>query len=52
VTTSRYVLRTVNIGHFIMFFMITKIYNKENIRPTLMGFFHRHRKTKKVFFDD
>ena len=38
-----------NTGRFIMFSVITNIYNKKTKRPTLMESF-RQRKLKKVFF--
>jgi hypothetical protein len=40
----------VNPGHFVMFSVITNIYNKKTKGPTLMEFFHSHRKTEKVLF--
>jgi hypothetical protein len=36
-------------GHFIMFSVITKIYNKKTKGPTLMEFFTATRKLKKFF---
>ena len=33
-----------------MFSVITNIYNKKTKGPTLMEFFHSHRKTEKGFF--
>jgi hypothetical protein len=36
-------------GNFIMFFVITNIYNKKTKRPTLMEV-NNHGKTKKSFF--
>jgi hypothetical protein len=42
--------KLVNTGRFIMFSMITNIYNKKTKGPTLMDFFHSHRKTEKSFF--
>jgi hypothetical protein len=41
-----------NTGHFMMFSMITNIYNKKTKGPALMEMFnvHSHRKTEKVFF--
>ena len=40
----------IHTGHFIMFSVITGIYNKKTKGPTLMGIFHSNRKTEKVFF--
>ena len=42
-------LYTINIGRFIMFSVITNIYN-ENQRTYLNGIIHSHSKTEKVFF--
>jgi len=39
-------------GRFIMFFVITNIYNKKTKGPTLMEFFHSHKKTEKSFLFD
>jgi hypothetical protein len=39
-------------GHFIMFCMITNIYNKKTKGPTLMELFTATGKLKKVFFDN
>jgi hypothetical protein len=39
-------------GHFIMFSVITNIYNKKTIGPTLMEFFTATGKLKKFFFDN
>jgi len=39
-------------GHFIMFSMITNIYNKKTEGPTLMEFFTATGKLKKFFFDN
>jgi len=39
-----------NTGHFIMFSVITNIYNKNTKGPTLMEFFTATRKLKKFFF--
>ena len=39
-------------GRFIMFFVITNIYNKETKGPILMEFFTATEKLKKVFFDN
>ena len=36
-------------GHFIMFSVITNIYNKKTKRPTLMEFFTATGKVKKFF---
>jgi hypothetical protein len=36
-----------NTGHFIMFYMITNIYNKKTKGPTLMEFFTATEKLKK-----
>jgi hypothetical protein len=46
--------RTVmyNMGHFIMFSVITNIYNKKTKGPTLRGLFTATGKLKKVFFDN
>jgi hypothetical protein len=38
-----------NTGHFIMFCMITNIYNKKTKGPTLMELFTATRKLKKFF---
>jgi len=39
-----------NTGHFIMFSVITNIYNKKTKGPTLMEFFTATGKLKKFFF--
>ena len=39
-----------NTGRFIMFSVITNIYNKKTIGPTLMEFFTTTGKLKKFFF--
>ena len=39
-------------GHFIMFSVITNIYNKKTKGPTLMEFFTATGKLKKFFFFD
>jgi hypothetical protein len=39
-------------GHFIMFSVITNIYNKKTKGPTLMELFTATGKMKKVFFDN
>ena len=39
-------------GHFIMFSIITNIYNKKTKGPTLMEFFTATGKLKKFFFDN
>jgi hypothetical protein len=39
-------------GHFIMFCMITNIYNKKAKGPTLMELFTATGKRKKFFFDN
>ena len=39
-----------NTGRFIMFSMITNIYNKKTKGPTLMEFFTATEKLKKFFF--
>jgi hypothetical protein len=39
-----------NMGRFIMFSVITKIYNKKTKGPTLMELFTATGKLKKVFF--
>jgi hypothetical protein len=39
-------------GHFIMFSVITNIYNKKTKGPTLMEFFTTTGKPKKLFFDN
>ena len=39
-----------NTGHFIMFSVITNIYNKKTKRTYLKGIFHSHRKTDFFFF--
>jgi len=40
----------INTGHFIMFSMITNIYNKKTKGPTLMELFTATGKLKKIFF--
>ena len=42
--------RNTCIGRFIMFSVITNIYNKKTKGPTLMEFFTATRKLKKFFF--
>ena len=42
----------VNTGRFITFSMITNIYNKKTIGPTLMEVFTHTGKLKKFFFDN
>jgi len=42
--------RWINTGRFIMFFVITNIYNKKTKGPTLMEFFTATGKLKKFFF--
>jgi hypothetical protein len=42
----------VNTGCFIMFSMITNIYNKKTKGPTLMEFFRATGKLKNFFFDN
>ena len=39
-------------GRFIMFFVITNIYNKKTKGPTLMELFTATGKLKKFFFDN
>jgi protocatechuate 3,4-dioxygenase beta subunit len=39
-----------NTGRFVMFSVITNIYNKKTKRPTLMEFFTATRKLKKKLF--
>ena len=39
-------------GRFMMFSVITNIYNKKTKRPTLMEFFTATGKVKKIFFDN
>jgi len=39
-------------GRFIVFSVITNIYNKKTKRPTLMEFFTARGKLKKFFFDN
>jgi hypothetical protein len=41
-----------NTGRFIMFYVITNIYNKKTKGPTLMELFTATGKLKKVFFDN
>jgi uncharacterized membrane protein YhfC len=41
-----------NTGHFIMFCMITNIYNKKTKGPTLMELFTATGKLNKFFFDN
>jgi hypothetical protein len=41
---------TSNTGHFVMFSMITNIYNKKTKGPTLMELFTATGKLKKVVF--
>jgi hypothetical protein len=41
-----------NTGHFIMFSVITNIYNKKTKGPTLMELFTATGKLKKSFFDN
>jgi len=41
-----------NTGRFIMFSVITNIYNKKNKGPTLMELFTATGKLKKFFFDN
>jgi hypothetical protein len=42
----------LNTGRFIMFSMITNIYNKKTKGPTLMELFIATGKLKKFFFDN
>ena len=44
------VWKTSYTGHFMMFFVITNIYNNETKGPTLMELFTSTGKLKKVFF--
>ena len=44
--------REIYTGHFIMFAVITNIYNKKTKGPTLMKFFTATGKLKKFFFDN
>jgi hypothetical protein len=37
-------------GHFIIFSVVTNIYNKKTKRPTLMELFTAKGKVKKLFF--
>ena len=46
------VLLSCNTGRFIMFSVITNIYNKKTKRPTLMELFTATGKLKKFFFDN
>jgi hypothetical protein len=39
-------------GRFIMFSVVTNIYNKKTKEPTLMELFTATRKLKKVYFDN
>jgi hypothetical protein len=39
-------------GHFIMFSVITNIYSKKTIGPTLMELFTATGKVKKLFFNN
>jgi hypothetical protein len=41
-----------NTGHFVMFSLITNIYNKKTKGPTLMELFTATGKLKKFFFDN
>ena len=50
--TTRNGNRMTNTGLFIMFSMITNIYNKKTKVPTLMEFFTATGKLKKDFFDN
>ena len=42
----------INTGRFVMFSVITNIYNKKNTEPTLMEMFTATGKLKKFFFDN
>jgi len=42
-------INAVNTGCFIMFSVITNIYNKKTRGPTFNGIVHSHRKTEKVY---
>jgi hypothetical protein len=42
----------INTGRFIMFSVITNIYNKKTKGPTLMEFFTATGNLKKFFFDN
>jgi hypothetical protein len=46
-TRKAYQLSFENTGRFIMFSVITNIYNKKTKGPTLIGTVHSHRKTEK-----
>ena len=46
------VIRCNYTGRFIMFSVITNIYNKKTIGPTLMELFTATGKPKKFFFDN
>ena len=48
--SSWYLLNRYNTGLFIMFSVITNIYNKKTKGPTLMDFFTATRKRKKFFW--
>jgi hypothetical protein len=48
----RVCVRVVCTGHFLMFSVITNIYNKKTKGPTLMELFTATGKLKKVFFFD
>jgi len=45
-------LSKCNTGRFIMFSVITNIYNKKTKGPTLMEFFTATGKLKRFFFDN
>ena len=45
-------LKTGNTGRFVMFSVITNIYNMKTKGPTLMEFFTATGKLKKFFFDN
>jgi len=47
-----YKMASVNTGRFIMFSVITNIYNKKAKGPALMELFTATRKLKKFFFDN
>ena len=51
-TCMKKVDKAINTGRFIMFSVITNIYNKKTKGPTLMELFTATGKLKKFFFDN
>ena len=49
---NAYAVFVYNTGRFIMFSLITNIYNKKTKGPTLMELFTATGKLKKYFFDN